>query len=799
MNFLSLSDQIEKIENVGGKGHHLQKLVAWKAPIPPFFIITTSSHDYFSRTGEIPQIVIDHIQSFLNKNPNIVLRSSMIGEDHQDDSFAGMFETILGVNNKTWKENLKKIYASLQAPRVKEYIQKKNIKTALKMAIVVQREIQVDKSGVLFTRTPVEPTSAMAIDAAFGMGEGVVSGLTHVDHYLYTRLGEKIYHIKNNINPVLDSEDIKILLKEGLRLEDSIGKPSDIEWGFKQGKLYIFQIRPITRHFLPLKVFVDTNLSESYPGTVSPFTATFVKKAYENVFTESAIILGAKGKKLENLKIHYAQLIASIDDHLFYNLEHYYAVLRSLPGGEKNINNWHQMIGGKISDIKIPHHDTNLSKSETFWAIVKLLKLGFKKNQIYQIFLNQLSILSENINQEREKFHSSKETLSYLCQLIEKPLGFGVTVINDVYIMMGLGYLTKVMKGQGRGECETIDLLKTIHGIDSVKPLIVFNELVDNLSNEFIELFSSTSSEIGFDPYTAIFKTMEDKGWENEVKKIKSFLEKYGDRSFEELKLESLPLKNNPPLLKKLLRWAKDNPDIKRYNTENTSKVSLGFIDKKILDFTRECIEMREASRLWRGRFYQLLRELIIQASWQLTKEDGRFQNWTLSDFFSINYHEWAKFNSSLINYDILEKLMKDRKQWQTKKIIYPELIYWVEDEKLPHLELPPTLEGELKGQGVSPGIVEGVALVLDNPNDALESNLKNFILITKNTDPAWVYIMSRSMGLISEKGSMLSHTAIIGRELSIPTLVGVKNATQLIKSGDKIRINGQTGLIKFL
>ena len=91
------------------------------------------------------------------------------------------------------------------------------------------------------------------------------------------------------------------------------------------------------------------------------------------------------------------------------------------------------------------------------------------------------------------------------------------------------------------------------------------------------------------------------------------------------------------------------------------------------------------------------------------------------------------------------------------------------------------------------------MALVLESPTEILGEELDNFILVTKNTDPAWIYIMSRSKGLISEKGSMLSHTAIIGRELGIPTLVGVKNATHQIKTGDKLRIDGSTGEVKIL
>src|SRR5690606_23844344 len=156
---------------------------------------------------------------------------------------------------------------------------------------------------------------------------------------------------------------------------------------YKNNELFIFQIRPITRTFPELSYFVDTNLSESYPGIVSPFTAGFVKIAYENVFRESAQIMGAHGRKLEALSGHYSKLISCVDNHLYYNLEHYYAAIRALPGGEKNIENWHKMIGGKITGADIPYHATELTKFETFTTILSLAKIAWTKNKIFSKFL----------------------------------------------------------------------------------------------------------------------------------------------------------------------------------------------------------------------------------------------------------------------------------------------------------------------------------------------------------------------------------------------------------------------------
>lgn len=798
MNMISESNESGQTVSVGGKGAHLQKLVSWGAPVAPFFVITTAAFRHYQRTNQIPAEVADRFEKFFKNHSMIALRSSMISEDNVDSSFAGLFETLLDVTKSNWESSLRKIYDSVKSDRVKEYISRKNLQVDLQMAVVTQELITVDKSGVIFTRSPVEPTGAIAIDAAFGMGEGVVSGHSDVDHYQYTRTNDLILFRGNNEKPVLSDNEIKELISLSLKMEEKIRLPSDIEWGYKGNKLFLFQIRPITRIFEPLTYFVDTNLSESYPGTISPFTAGFVKKAYENVFTESAKIMGAKGDKFHKLTRHYSQLISCVDDHLYYNLEHYYAVLRALPGGEKNIDNWHKMIGGKMDGLRIPYHSTELSGPETASTIFNLLRIGFTRKKIFGPFLKELEKIKLEIETKTEQLTDPKETILYINYLINRPLGFGLTVVNDIFIMMGLGFLTKTLQKKGIEEDKVIDLLKTSEGVDSVKPLEHFNEVVQGLSADFIEAFGKMNLEIGFDPFVSIFRDLDKQGYSTEVKKLKEFLDIYGDRSFEELKLESLPMKNNPPLVNQLIQWAKKNPSLNKSSAKTEFKHELGWLESRVMNFTRDSIATREATRLWRGKFYHLLRHLLLKLGNQLKDQDSSWEDFSILDFFSVNHHEWKQYAEGKISTVAIQKLMHERRPWQRKKKHYPEIIPWVESDKLPELNIV-VPSGALEGQGVSPGITEGTALVLDTPNEALESDFKDFILVTKNTDPAWVYIMSRSQGLISEKGSLLSHTAIIGRELNIPTIVGVKMATQKIKNGSRIRIDAAKGTIEIL
>jgi phosphohistidine swiveling domain-containing protein len=799
MRYISSQNDLDEISLVGGKGHHLQKLISWGAPVAPFIVFTTKCFEDYQATKNIPNEVDDEILTFFKKYPIVALRSSMIGEDHKEASFAGLFETILNVTIDNWKQSLLKIYESVHSDRVQEYLKQKKLDLSLSMAVVCQAQIQVEKSGVLFTRSPVFPTSAMAIDAAFGMGEGVVSGLVNVDTYKLTRTGEVFFVNQTNPQRVLENKEIEELRILSLQLEKKQESPSDIEWGIFENKLYIFQIRPITMDFSPLRVLVDTNLSESYPGVVSPLTSGFVKLAYRNVFRESAVLLGASGRRLSQLTFHYTHLIENVDNHLYYNLEHYYAVLRALPGGEKNIENWHKMIGGKIEGATIPYHETRLSWPEAVKTVLNLGSLFVRRKKIFNSFIKDLSEKKNVIEKDLQNLRNSKEVTQYLNNLLQRPLGFGLTVINDIFIMIGLGLLSSILKKKGIEEEKIIEILKTSEGVDSIKPLEALNDLLSHLSHEFLKSYETLDLSQGLNPYQNLGESLKKMGFSKEVDLLLSFLKDYGDRSFEELKLESLPLKNNPRLLIDLIKWAKDLHSNIAHQKNISTDFSFSWWEEKVISFTRESIAVREATRLWRGRFYNLFRQLVLKLREELIREYDSMKSLSTSDIFSLSSEEWLKFSEGKIEKETVLDLIQTRKKWQSKIKNFPEIIEWSLDEELFEVSTDNDKGSDLAGQGVSPGEVEGIALVLESPTEALNVHRNDFILVTKNTDPAWVYIMSRSRGLISEKGSLLSHTAIIGRELGIPTVVGVKGATTRIKTGDKLRLDSKLGLIKKL
>lgn len=786
------------VDLVGGKASNLLWLKKAEVDVPSFFVVTTESFRYFQQHHDLPSELKNALHSFLesHKKNNFAVRSSVTGEDGSHHSFAGLFETFLNCSSNDVIKKIKEAYLSIDGPRVLEYLKTKNIQLNLSMALVVQVMSHSVKSGVAFSRSPVSPTSVIVIDAGRGLGEGVVSGHTDVETIKLTRLMEVIHKHGPSI---LDETQIKSITQICLKLERLYKTPCDIEWSIdEEDKLNILQIRPITQAFRPLKALADTNLTESYPGIVSPFTALFVKKSYENVFIESAIALGASKDRLSELSVHYAQLIASVDYHLYYDLEHYYAILRALPGGDKNIDNWHRMIGGKLDFSYIPVHGTPLSAIESAQSVFSILKFIVFHKSIFSKLISDLENNRNKVESTIQSFQNANESLSYLADLIETRFDFGLTIVNDVLIMMGLGILKKRLAHLS--ESDLMSLLKTKDEVTSVKPLHALNALARELNKEVIERLTHCKVADWLDPYKEFYTQELINGNRDAVSAIQNFLNLYGDRSFEELKLESFTFKQSPQLLGQTIQWMKNQDHVSSQSlTESSLNIELSFFDKKVLHMTQKAIEMRETTRMWRGKFYNLMREALIKSAALLKEQDLSWGQFDLKDFFSINHLEWKDYSQGKLSKDYLQDLMKTRESWKNQSKKAPEFLIWDIEESLPEIQ-GAKKSGPMTGVGVSMGKVSGKCLVIEKPEEAFEfSNINEYILITKNTDPAWVFIMSKSLGLISEKGSLLSHTAIIGRELNIPTIVGVSGITNQLKTGDRIEMDPFTGIISKL
>ena len=293
-------------EIAGGKGASLGRMRAAGMPVPPGFVITAAAlRDSLTKQGLLDEVetlassfgsgdgsaVAEQIQQMVTGAPPweelaveitdayaelgpisfVAVRSSACAEDGETASFAGQQETFLNVvGADAVLDKVVECWASFFSERALFYRQKKGSLRDLGMAVVVQKQIASDKSGVMFTTDPIRRRSdQMVIEAAFGLGEALVSGLITPDHYLARRDGrlKKARVARQDrmivrdtdggtmtveldeetaVTQVLDEAEIARLVAVGLELEASGGSPQDIEWAFEADELFVLQSRPIT-------------------------------------------------------------------------------------------------------------------------------------------------------------------------------------------------------------------------------------------------------------------------------------------------------------------------------------------------------------------------------------------------------------------------------------------------------------------------------------------------------------------------------------------------------------------------
>lgn len=234
--------------NLGGKASALKKMFDENLPIPEFFVIDSEKFQKYAGK-ELPE---SFKEAILNKfdslnTSKVAVRSSALNEDSMNAAWAGQLESYLNVGKKDLINAIQKCWDSIKTKRVKEYVKNKNIKGELSLAVIVQKMISSNSSGVIFTVNPVTKNKEeIVIEASLGLGKNVVQGKVTPNRFLLDKesLNIKDRYLQGKI--VLEEKQIKDLAQLALEIEKIFEFPQDIEWAIEKNKIYILQSRPIT-------------------------------------------------------------------------------------------------------------------------------------------------------------------------------------------------------------------------------------------------------------------------------------------------------------------------------------------------------------------------------------------------------------------------------------------------------------------------------------------------------------------------------------------------------------------------
>lgn len=833
--FVVNTKDICEIKLVGGKAFNISQLARKGIAVPEGFCITTKAYECFMdfndisekdedigekiRDGLMPlmlaEIIRDVYYKCLNGNPCAV-RSSSPFEDLKSASFAGQYESFLNIRGEdALSDAVKKCWASLWSPPAVEYRKKMGIESeTIGMAVLVQEMIPATASGVLFTEDQI------TVEAVWGLGDILVGGKALPDRFVVEReefnVVERTLSHKETMSqmssigvgeadvpehlqdiPVLDDSQLRKLCELGTKVEEFFGCPQDIEWALHDGTIVLLQARPITVKQTQT-VWSRANISEMQPGYV-----TYLSRPPENkpdFFVYSTLpLLECFGIKEvpENVKF-----VEYIYGHIYLNMTNLHNVLCKVPG-----------LSPDMFDRSIGHADTEDapgSKLE-FSKIVKMLPGALKlirvllnlPAQAEQIIPYSLELIENTRHRNLEKL-SLEELDNLVWEMYDRNQKvFQIHTCNALAHAAFFDILRKMLKRLGEEGTENL-LITGLEGMSSYRLGVEMWKLAQrgSQSAQLSELILSRRENI-----LQELKTFPE-GIEF-LKDLDEFMEKSGDRCSEEPELSTPRWEENPSFVFSMIahylnstadpvKTLEEEKRLRHEATERIFKKLSGnpferLIFRKILERTQKDTVTRENLKTAWAKGLSIMRALYLAIASKLVDKDILKNK---EDIFYFKMTEVSDVIAGNLGGREIENLIEERRK---------------EKEECEHLDVPMVIEGKpppigelkytvepkdkLDGVGCSHGVVTGRARVILDPGECSRFK-EGEILVASVTDPGWSPLFVIAGGLVMEQGARTSHGVIIAREYGIPAVVGVGNATKIIKTGQLVTVDGNKGLV---
>jgi len=775
------------------------------------------------------------------------VRSSGLAEDSTTGSHAGQFDTFLYVPRSDVLEHIKRCWASAFTARNLVYTHRLGLRKAPPaVAVIIQTMIDSEAAGVMFMANPAGSMDEIVIVSGYGLGEGVVSDQVETDTCIYDRVrcswrcdvGDKRRSVRFDATqahgtlvievaeakrhaPILTEEQREALRTSGETISHLYDCFQDIEWAFDAaGELYITQCRPITT--IPSgrqSVFDNSNIVESYPGITSPLTVSHIRHAYEVLFRNVILRLGVSKKLVRENDHVFGNMLGYLGGRVYYNLTNWYQMFRLVPGVEPYLPVWEEMLGITNKSERAQHSwlERIVQLPRMVWVAMRTLWYFTFLNLYMRRCANSFRRLQQLFRARNLNELSNHELADLYRSLNAQVLnGWEITLLNDLFAFVFTATVRRQLLKIGLDENVFGGLMAGDTELESTVPVCSMIEMAEVVREDSI--LSRQLNEALDMPHDEFCSQRFDEFFENEefVSRLQNHLEQFGDRSLEELKLESACFRDDPKTLLQLIStYAASGVEMQtldetRHKTRARAAAKLGaalrgrpvrrLLIGGFLSLARRSIRYRESSRLDRARAFGIVRTIFRLLGNNLA-EEGALND--PGDVFHLTVDEVLGFITGASVNEMLRGLVDQRKaDLQHHQSIDPA--DRIRSQGTVRLNVvPPKVRtcqrhdnGTLHGTGCSAGLVTAEAVLVHEPADA--GDVRGKVLVAEMTDPGWVFLMVSAAGLVVEKGSLLSHTAIIGRELGVPTVVGVEGATELIRDGQVIRVNGQTGEIVF-
>lgn len=827
--------------------------------------------------GAIPEEIVDAVRKALqaigaNCNSGVAVRSSGLGEDSAAHSFAGQFSSHLFQRGEAQVlESMKRCWASGFSERALAYRMAREIDLGrIRVGVIVQRMIDAESSGVAFSRNPVRPLDrdTVIVNSVWGLGEGLASGELAADHFevhretgrIRSQVAEKwLAHRRDPGGGVrnerlaaaeaaaasLSEEQVREVAKLCAGLERSLGAPQDCEWAYAGGSLHVLQARPITS--LPPESFYaagvngdrpilwdNSNIIESFCGVTSPLTFSHASRAYRQVYRQFCELMGVPQSIVAAHEHVFRNMLGLIRGRIYYNLGCWYQMLFLFPGAASNKSFMEAMLGvkqGLKPEIARLFAFADHPPRYPVWRRARLVALTLVRmariEKIIGDFKSQISVIYEKSRRENFEALSLQDQIDYYHWLEQEMLSrWKAPIISDTRCMIAFGILSALTQkwlGAGnQGASLQGDLLGGQGDLPSTAPTRALMRIaaeIDRGDPGFRQWFTSA-------PAADIWKSLPASSAGIHGMYL-DFLDRYGFRCVDELKLEQPDLHEDPTFAITTVRnfvvarnYSLNAMDARagavRAAAEALVRQRLSGIKLRVYNFilarTRIAVREREALRFIRTNGFGVTRRLFRAIGINLHKL-GLISG--PRDVFFLTMDEIVAFSegrSLALDFRNLVETRRTEFQHYKETPTPPDRfitlgaagMYLRDSRILADADLlksgtsDSADPGVLRGTPCCPGIVEGIVRVARTPADA--AGLDREILVAERTDPGWIPLFPSTAGILMERGSLLSHSAVVAREFGVPTIVGISGGLMnRLKTGQRVRMDAGRGEVRIL
>lgn len=884
-------------ETVGGKAHNLARLASTGVRVPRWIVVAADAFEQVALGGRgsptapdqvddvragvgsvaLPADFVDEVDGALRAagiaGARLAVRSSAASEDGAGASFAGQYDTVLGVPSgdpRAVADAIRAVWASAFNAHALAYGG-----GGVRMAVVLQELVEPEVSGVGFSADPVSGRRGTAVvSAVYGLGEGLVSGeldadtfhsvgrdggedevratVVHKDRAVRaTADGTAMLPVEAGLRdaPALTDDEVRRIAAALRELEGALGGPQDVEWALAPADgspraLFILQARPITtlgsaspdRADAPTgaaapaeaprtgerRIWDNSNIVESYAGVTTPLTFSFARSVYEDVYRQFCDMVGVEEALIERNRHVFANMLGLVRGRVYYNLLNWYRTLALLPGFSLNRAFMERMMGVREKLDQPPEAPRAASPAKDALRVARML--------------GKLTAANRGLSREVPAFHArvdaalaplvredlnswDADALLALYRRLEEELlrHWQTPLVNDFFAMIWFGVLGRLVEKWLPDSPPTLvnDLLAGEGGIISTEPA---------------RRVMALARDVGADPTlraaferqpddTALWREIDTAGELRPLREaMGAYLEKFGDRCTNELKLETVTLGENPEFLVQMvrtyLRSGMTDPDAGREREREIRRAAEARVSAAlrgprrsvfmgVLRRTRERVRDRENLRFERTRVFGVVRRIFVGIGARLA---GAGLLAAPRDVFWLRVEEVFGTLDGTSTAGDLRALVAQR---SAEFAAYergpapPERFETYGPPSLSWAALAPAesaADGDaatLQGTGCCPGVVRARVRVVTDPREAGE--LDGRILVAERTDPGWTLLFPPVSGLLVQRGSLLSHSAIVAREMGLPCIVSIPGLMGTLRDGELVEMDGATGLVRRL